>query len=469
MRLFSILLFSGFMFAPGCTNTNSDQAMQAGNGNAVPETRFIKQTIEPAFENLDVRPVTLTVKGTNAQTLRLPSGSSIEVPLAAFVDAQGQPVTGDVNIVFREFHSAADLMASGIPMKVMGENGEEAWMQTAGMYEINGFQNGQPVFVAPGKSLNVNLVSAVDGAYDFWYFDPAAGNWENRGVSMPVPNETQTATASVPDKVLRKADPPPVEPVAFRENTPAIDLDINLKKFPELAGKRGIIWQYAGKDAKQDPANNPELLRKNWDEINLTSNPDGRTYTLTMTNDDETVKLPVAPALKGKDLEQAKADYQRRLAGYRKKLASAQQAESFRDEQREFVRSFQIQGFGIYNYDILMKMRNAIPILANFDFGTDIPANLRNEVNVYLIAGNGRMVVNFPPSNWKNFRLDPDLDNSLVAVLPGNQLAILSKEDLKKQMDAIRDAKGREYVFQLKVQEQPVKSVREVQERLVAL
>ena len=134
-----------------------------------------------------------------------------------------------------------------------------------------------------------------------------------------------------------------------------------------------------------------------------------------------------------------------------------------------FVRSFQIQGFGVYNYDILMKFKNAIPVLANFDCGTDIPANLRREISVYLVSGNGRMVVNYPPSDWHKFRIDPDMESSIVAVLPGNKLATLSGEDIKKQMNAIREAKGKEYVFQLKAQGQPVKSVQEVQERILAL
>lgn len=469
MRLFSTFLITLMMLAFSCTNSSDSIATADETSNSSPEAQFVKQTIEPAFDNLNVLPVTLTLKGAKAQTLRLASGSSIDVPESAFVDAQGQPVNGNVDIVFREFHNAAEIIACGIPMKVMGENGGEDWMQTAGMYEINGFQNGQPVFVAPGKSLNVNLVSEVDGEYDFWYFDPEAGNWENRGVSTPVPNVAQDVAAEVPADVLRKAGPAPVAPVAFRENTPPIDLDINLKKFPELAGKRGVIWQYAGKDARQDPANNPGLFTKNWEDIDIALNPDGRTYTLTLVNDDETVKLPVAPALKGKDLEQARADYQQRLADYKKKLASATEAQAFRDDQKAFVRSFQIQGFGVYNYDILMKFKNAIPVLANFDFGTDIPANLRREISVYLVSGNGRMVVNYPPSDWHKFRIDPDMESSIVAVLPGNKLATLSGEDIKKQMNAIREAKGKEYVFQLKAQGQPVKSVQEVQERIVAL
>ncbi len=463
MRFFFLTLLVAFSFQ-NCTN-NSDPISQENAQNENEAIALaVKQSIAPAFSNLDVAAQTLTVKGTNAQTLKLPSGSSIDVPEAAFVDADGSPVNGDVDIQFREFHNAAEIIASGIPMKVLSENGAEEWMQTAGMYEINGSQNGHPVFIAPGKSLNVNLVSSVDGEYDFWKFDKDAGNWDNLGVSTPQPNPNATTQG-----VKVNVGPAPVAPIAFNENTPPIDLDVNMKNFPELADKKGIVWQYVGKDKKKDPANNPELFSNNWDDIALTPNADGQTYTLTLANDDEKVTLPVAPALKGKDLKQALADYQRRLADYKKKLASAEEKFAFQDKQDAFVRSFQIQGFGIYNYDILLKTGNSIPILANFDFGSDIPANLRDDISVFLIAGSGRMVVKFPPRDWKKMKINPDLDISFVAVLPGNKMAMLCKEEFKKQLPQIKKAKGQEYVFQMNVQEQEVRSVEEVEDRLAAL
>ena len=325
--LFSTFLISFFFAFQSCSNEaeNTPQVNTPENDASIVS---VKQEIAPAFKSIDVKTQTITVKGTNEQTLQLPSGSSIDIPGSAFVDANGTPVKGDVEISFREFHNPAEIIASGIPMKVYSENGTEEWMQTAGMYEINGFQNGQPVFVAPGKSLNVNLVSEVDGKYDFWRFDQGAGNWDNLGVSTPQPNPNTTMPENAPVNV----GPPPAAPIAFNENTPPIDLDVNLKNFPELADKQGIVWQFAGKDASQDPANNSEIFQKNWDEIDLKANADGQTYTLTLENDDEKMTLPVVPTLRGKDLEQALADYQRRLESYKMKLASSSELSKLRKQ-----------------------------------------------------------------------------------------------------------------------------------------
>ncbi len=448
-----------------CNNQTDHHSTQIDQPENDQLAAAVIQQIIPALADIEVPVQKFTVKASNAQTLRLPSGSSIELPEAAFVDASGTAIRGDVELTFREFHNAAEIIASGIPMKVMSENGDEAWMQSAGMYEIKGFQHGQPVFIAPGKSLTVNLVSEVDGNYDFWKFDENSGNWDNLGESTPQPNPN----AATPTDQSANVGPPPAAPIAYKDNTPPIDLDVNMDRFPELADKQGIVWQYAGKDPRQDPANNQAVFQKKWDEIDLQANPDGQTYTLTLVNDDDQLTLPVVPTLRGKDLEQALADYQQRLASYRKKLASASEIAQLKRQKDGFIRSYQVEGFGIYNYDILIKTEQAIPILANFDFGMDIPANMRKDVQVFLISGTSKMVVRFPPHDWNKFRFDPNLRPSLVAVLPGNQLATLSYDDLEKELTAIEAARGKQYTFLMKLQAEEVKSVTDMNDRLVAL
>ncbi len=450
------------------TNETETKTTNTENSEKDASALLINEII-PAFEDMSVKAQTVTVKGTKAQTLELPSGSSIEVPESAFVDADGNPVEGNVDIEFTEFHNAAEILTGGIPMEVIDPNGEKAFMKTAGMYEINGYQNGKPVFVAEGKALTVNLLSEVDGDYDFWVFDRQKGNWDNLGTNTATPNEAGQNAIAAANELRRKIGPAPTPPAAFNKNTPPIDIQVNLQKFPELKGKQGIVWQYAGKDKTQDPANNPAIFETNWDDIELTANDNEDTYTLTLSNGREQLTLPVAPTLQGKDLEQAKADYQKQLAAYRKKMAKAEAQADFANQQRAFVRSFQVSGFGIYNYDILTKRPAAIPVMANFEFGQELPEKILKKMSVFLIAEGGRMVVKYPRYDWEKFRIEPNSDAYLVAVLPGNKLATLSNEALQQQMPEIKEARNKRYTFKLTVQEEPVRSVEEVQEQLVAL
>ncbi|MEZ4954590.1 MAG: hypothetical protein R2825_13560 [Saprospiraceae bacterium] len=253
----SCLLVLAFLFQ-SC-NDQTEQTSQISSPENDAAAIAVKQDISPAFASINVAAQHLTVKGTDAQTLQLSSGSSIDVPAAAFVNANGSPVTGDVDIAFREFHNAAEIIASGIPMKVFKENGKEEWMQSAGMYEINGSQNGQPVFVAPGKTLNVNLVSEVDGAYDFWKFDEESGNWDNLGVSTPQPNPN----ATIPQNAIPSGQYRPTTSCTdrFQSKYPTHRFEVNLKNFPELADKQGIVWQYAGKRCPKRPRQQPPFSK----------------------------------------------------------------------------------------------------------------------------------------------------------------------------------------------------------------
>ncbi len=437
-----------------CTGNNGTVSVDEKDTEA--SARPVKLSIEEPLANIEVGFNILTIKNQEAQTLNLPSGSSIDIPAHAFVDKTGRPVTGPVDIQFREFHNAAEILTSGVPMKVLDGQGGENWMQTAGMYEIKGSSNGERVFVAPDKSLTVNLVSQVGGDYDFWKFDPEKGNWDNLGVSTPVPNPAATKSPAAANPSLKK----PVAPVAYNPAKTKIDLELNYQKFPELRDKQGVIWQLV-KEENIDWIYNTE-----WDAVNIEATGEANIYRLSLSNDSKNFSTLVAACLQEKDFAKARAEYQVKLREYQSKVMDLDEKRNYKSAQAEFVRSFQIDGFGIYNYDILTKDNGNIPILAHFDFGTDIPKNLLTSISVFLITGEGRMVVKYPHRDWNKFRVDPDADNQLVAVLPGNQLAVFSHADFRSQMPALRKSAGQEYVFKMKLDDKPVESVAEVQQRI---
>ena len=459
MRYLNFFVFLAFcsmaVFFQSCTG--NEIATTTPEAATEASAQFAKMTVAPPLESIEVGFKILPVKNQEAQSLRLETGTTIDIPAQAFVDKNGQPVTSQVDLKFREFHNAAELLTSGIPMKVLDDQDGEAWMQTAGMYEIQGTSNGEPVFIAPGKSLTVNLASQVDGEYDFWRFDTETGNWDNLGVSTPTLNP---AADRQPDALGGEPTEKPVAPVAYNPAKQKIDLDINYQKFPELKGKQGIVWQLA-RDENID-----WIYSTEWDAVNIEATGDANFYRLSLTNDTKKFNTLVVACLQEKDFKKAQADYQQKVKEFKAKVMNLDEKRSYIAAQSEFVRSFQIDGFGIYNYDILTKDNGNIPILANFDFGTDIPKNLYTSISVFLITGKGRMVVKYPYNDWNKFRVDPNADNQLIAVLPGNKLAVFSQADFRSQMSALRNAAGQEYIFKMKLDGQAVESVAEVQQRI---
>ena len=89
------------------------------------------------------------------------SGSRLVVPAAAFVNDRGELIEGEVIIKYREFHDFIDFYLSGIPM-TYDSAGTIYTLESAGMMEIYAEKDGQKVKVAPGKSIDVELASAIN-------------------------------------------------------------------------------------------------------------------------------------------------------------------------------------------------------------------------------------------------------------------------------------------------------------------
>lgn len=435
-----------------------------GGAEAVPA----KLAIEEPFENVKTKAEELLIENPGRpSTLRLASGTVLTVPANAFVNVNGGPVAGPVRLRFREFHEAADIIASGIPMRIPKAEGEEGWLQTAGMFEIYGTSEGQAVEIAPGKAIEVDLASRVGGDYDFWIFDRQSGQWANQGPAGAPQQEAigrdeiEAEVGALRSRTARR----PTEPQVTPEEEKLVFTDLDTRSCPELAGRKPVALAYAGDNKAEDPKNNqwisdPGIWRKK------TLKPSGKAgvYELTLLGD-KVYRIPVRLALEGKSLEQARQEYQRALASYQADVELLRDREALLRQQAAFRRSMSVAGFGIYNYDILWKRGDSVPLMADFEF-EGMPQALKQQIMVCLVTGNDRTVACLPYGDWDKLRISPSADNKLIAVLPGDKVAVFSQSDFDREMEAIRQAGGSRYVFNMKVQEQPLGSVESLQQIL---
>jgi hypothetical protein len=149
--------------------------------------------VKPPIAGLDVWK---NVYSTNAETgglVEYSSGTKIIIPSHAFVDANGNEVKGDVTIDYREFRDPVDILVSGIPM-VYDSAGQKGNFESAGMFELNASVNGQEVFLAPGKKVDMEF-AVVDTAssFNFYKLDPAAG-WVYQSTPGTVEQKQQVIT-----------------------------------------------------------------------------------------------------------------------------------------------------------------------------------------------------------------------------------------------------------------------------------
>lgn len=459
------LLFSISLSFQNCT---SDNASNSTSNNAASvdtkTTEVVKQEITPPFNGINVPFHSFKMEGSKAQTFNLDNGTSIEIPANAFVDANGNPINTPVQVSYREFHNATDILASGIPMKAT-HNDVEGNMQTAGMFEIDASTAESKVFLAEGKDINVNMASNVGGDnYDFWQLENESGSWTNKGTSTPTPNPKKQAAKK--ELANMKSVNSPVRPVKFDKSKTVLNFDLNLDGFPDLKNMKNIFWQYAGKG--QNPKDAKWIFQEKWQTADIKKGNRSNEYTLVLKNEQRNFSTTVCASQTGKEFDAAMATYEKEMASYKSSTLSKSEKEAFMDRQADFLRSVRINQLGIYNYDILMKNPENFLFAANFDFGKDVPKSY-SKVNVYLITNDARSVVAFPYADRKNFGIDPGIDNQLVAILPNNKIATFSQKDFNDNLDAMSEANGKSYTFKMKVKSETINSMDDLSKAVAAL
>ena len=415
------------------------------------ENEAKERGILPPFEDIDVPFSDYTVDVSQGRTITTESGTTIIIPKGAFKDADGNPVKGNVDIAYREFHDAAAIIASGIPMT----NAEgDKYMETAGMFEINGSQNGQEVNIADNKEIEVKMASFVEGEnFDFFRFDKKACNWETKGTAKPTKNVAKLEKI----KKLPKVPNQPAKPTKFDENAFVFDLDINYESFPELRAYHGVVWQYDGQSAKNDPKKNDWVFQENWTKIDVKSvQPEFGKYKLILKNGQKSFTTSITPALKGMDYEEAIAQFKKKNEEYEELKEARVEEEQRLDNEADLMRSFKVGNFGVFNWDIWKNPKRK-RCLANFDFGQHTKKHI-NKVSIFLVAGTIRSVVRYFKKDFDKFSFNPNDDNMLIAVLPDNKIAYFTKEDFKN-IDMTMLGDQSQYTFKMTVLDDPVASV----------
>ena len=146
LKLTSIILIAALSviyFSCGTTET------------VVEEAAFIK----PPFAGVDVPVHSFSFNPTVDNEVYTPTGTRIFIPKNAIVDQNGKPITKQAELVFKEYHDMADIIASGIPM-TYDSAGVKYVLESAGMVEIYAEQDGQPLKMEPGM-LNLSSMEKV--------------------------------------------------------------------------------------------------------------------------------------------------------------------------------------------------------------------------------------------------------------------------------------------------------------------
>jgi hypothetical protein len=334
-----------------------------------------KTFIAPPISKLNVPYQKFKLKSEQGATFKTQSNSKIIIPKNAFVNNKGENIIGDVEIKFREFHNQADIIASGIPMKY-DSAGIQSHLESAGMIDIKGYQNNEPVFINPKKQITVELQSTqIADKFNMYALDTVAKNWTylhrdnslkglegqkrlkelNGKDGLKGQNNTTKAIQkqidAIPPKIeiekvvyskkinqLPKANEP-TKPAKAIEGRPKFQLDVNAKEFPELATFNNMVFEVGPENKNY----NSKLSEITWSSAEISEGTQkGKNYLLTLKLRERIEKLVVYPALTGKDYDNAIKTYDTKFNEYKNVLAKRvadekRLKEEFEKKQAEYL------------------------------------------------------------------------------------------------------------------------------------
>jgi len=138
-----------------------------------------------------------TTESGETKTISLSNGASVTLN-GEYVDEDGNPYTGTVDVILHHLDPANDDMNIQMPgMLYAGtRNNEEQMLQSYGMLgvELRG-ANGEELNIAPGSSAEIripidsSLIPTAPSTIILWYFDETKGYWVEDGIATLIGNE----------------------------------------------------------------------------------------------------------------------------------------------------------------------------------------------------------------------------------------------------------------------------------------
>lgn len=422
-------------------------------------------------------------------------GSTVHIPKNALVDKNGNFVKGKVKIKFREMHDPVDFFLSGIPM-TYDSGGTKYVFESAGMVELLAFQDNEPVFLHPGKSATISLVSGQQGdKYNLYQYDTALGNWVIKGKDkvdlvntrnkksvligniliteeeMDLKDDRKTIEKEINKIEQTKPEAPRKVNVKKKQY---IELGLDVKEFPELAVYKDVKFEVGNDNKNYNPKDVSSVV---WEGADLTKGEANGSYNLTLKKGKREMSYIVYPALDGEDYEQAQKTYDQKFFDYKvayekQKTELKRLEERIKEEEKrckkeienavaavnnigmKVQRTFRISGFGIYNCDA--PWLNDMPGSVQAQFTTTEGKNLKLR-ELYLVKKSRNAIISIKPENKVKINYNPTAQIIIWGITSDNKLAIVDS----KTLEALSSA-PQEISLKMQVINEPLQTAEDV-------
>jgi hypothetical protein len=250
-------------------------------------------------------------------TFKSTSGSTLKIPAKAFVDQQGNTLTGTIELSYREFQNPLEFFLSGIPMH-QNIDGKPIQSACAGMFEILAYQDNQTVYLDKSSEIQIEQISYFPGECDRLYFDEANGSWVNQGKNEVLADNGKVVESQETKTIAIDSSGMPVLPRKADKGKNIFNIKVDVSGFPELASYKGLLFEVNESRQKFDEG----LYDVKWENASLKSSDIAGNYVLTLMIRDSAITLLVYPVFSNKNYQEAMKVYQEKKQEW---LANLQQ------------------------------------------------------------------------------------------------------------------------------------------------
>lgn len=432
----------------GCNNQNqgTENDSAAGETSEVAsDSSSLTSFINPPCIGTDVPYEAYTIVSEKGGEITYKTGSEIKFKPDAFVDESGNPVTGEITVLYREFHNPYDFFISGIPMHY-DSSGLSHTFESAGMLEILAFKDGKPVFVNPKTPVSVEMKSQYESSeYNVYYLDTVAQGWQYVGKDKIVDESNNPASMANKKNIAAAVNmEKPEEPKKANINKHRFNIDVDLKQFPELKTYKGVMFELSDLDRNFDP----RLYTITWDDAELSESKMEGNYNLKLYKEDTSFTFIVCPVFDGKSYDKAKKEYDAKFKQYNELLTQRKteepvQTNPIADETeltasttfnpdnkttKDLTRVFEVNKFGVWNCDKFRDFPNGEEVSnAVYADENDNPIEF---VSLFFVDKSKNSLFNI--TSYSKWRFNPRADNLLWGVTRNNKIAVFSPSQFRR-------------------------------------
>lgn len=484
------ILFIALLLVAGCSNNELLKEEPAK------DTRLIK----PAFTNFDIPFEDYIISAIKGDTIYTESGSILVFPSNSFVDRKGNIVEGDIRISYRDFIDPMDMFISGIPMSY--DSSEVNYVfESSAMCEIYAFKGEDSVYVNSENKPEINLLCENDDrSHNLYFLDTKKENWLNKGKDVITDlRKSYTVDTFGNEMALIES---PIKPNKASGSLQRFSIKIEPGSIEELQAYHNLEFEIV-----EEQSFDPKDSEIEWEYVEVDKAKQKGRYLVTFTKGERKLSMLTKAVFEGEAYDEAMKTYEIKkkehdkllseriekeenirienerteklnaliqaqnietlsfnerinanMKEQREKNKKLREAESKRREEikegkrkraieKNIVRTFTLEGFGIWNCDRPV-LEQSIPLYANFidQSNENIPLE---KITVVYKDFNG--LLRFADQNIK---VIPNSE-MMIWSIHENKLAYMNYEDVSKYKI---DSTMKECTFTLRVHPETITS-----------